>query len=104
MSSLPATRALGSQLGTGSALLRCVQAALGAAGCAGLMIAAVLIPAPPAVLPLLIPVAIGLPMATALNLRPAVSALRQRSRAGQALSALRRDLQRLPETEHPLGR
>ena len=54
-------------------------------------------------LPLLVLVAIGLPMTTALELRPALCALRHRFRHGRALAALRHDLQRLPETRHPLG-
>ena len=87
----------------GRALLRVIHAALGALGCAGLVVAAVLTPAPPTVLPLLVLVAIGLPMTTALELRPALCALRHRFRHGRALAALRHDLQRLPETRHPLG-
>jgi hypothetical protein len=64
--------------------------------CAGLLAAAVLAPAPPIVLPLLILVCIGCPMAAAYDLPVAIAVLR-------ADAALRRNLAALPETPHPHG-
>jgi hypothetical protein len=103
MSPAPPAAHPATQLSAAQALFRCIHAALGAIGCAGLITAAVLAPAPPAVLPLLVLVSIGVPMTTALELRPAAAALRSRSVRNRAVAALRHDLQQLPETEHPLG-
>src|SRR4051812_9768941 len=91
MSSLPPSRR--------HAVLLLAYATLTALICAGLVGAAALVPAPAAVLPLVIVVAIGLPMVAACELPAALTALR----AEGALGQLRRALDRLPETEHPLG-
>jgi hypothetical protein len=85
-----------------------VLAALTCVACAGLMIAAMLAPAPPAVVPLAVVVCIGCPIAMAWPVPGSVSILRasRRLRAGEnerALKALRQHLSRLPEREHPLG-
>jgi hypothetical protein len=62
----------------------------------GLFGAAALVPAPPAVLPLLAVVCIGGPMLAAWELRASLTVLR-------AVAAMRRSLDKLPETRHPLG-
>jgi len=97
------------------AILRCVFAALTALMCAGLLSAAALVPAPPAVLPFLVVICIGCPMAAAFELPSAIAGLRgmrdggdHRPRRGsgldaRAIAALRRQLDQLPETRHPLG-
>jgi peptidoglycan/LPS O-acetylase OafA/YrhL len=81
------------------AWLQILFAAVTALGCAGLLTAAALAPAPPAVLPLVILTCIGFPMAAASELPPAIAELR----ADRSLDRLRRSLDRLPEVEHPLG-
>jgi hypothetical protein len=87
------------------ASLVCLTAALTALLCAGVLAAAVLVPAPPAVVPVLVLFCICCPMLAALELPRAVAALRRRGAAAEvlALDQLRRGLDRLPETEHPLG-
>ena len=73
--------------------------------------AAVLLHPPAVVLPLIILVGIGCPLAAGCELPKAVTALREaraarrerREAEGKALAALRRDLALLPETHHPLG-
>jgi len=72
--------------------------------CAALLAGAALAQAPPPALVLIIPICVTLPMLAAWRATMAVA-----SRGGPppinraALSALRRDLERLPETHHPLG-
>lgn len=67
---------------------------------AGLFTAAALVPAPPAVLPLVFAVCIGAPMITARELR----LVRKRAPLdSHALDRLRAHLDKLPETQHPLG-
>ena len=65
--------------------------------CAALLVAAVLVPAPVAVLPFVIAACLGCPMAAAYELARAVAAMREPQ------LELRRELDRLPETPHPLG-
>lgn len=64
---------------------------------AALLIAAVLVPAPIAVLPFVIAACLGCPMAATYQLARAVEAVREPQ------LELRRELDRLPETPHPLG-
>jgi hypothetical protein len=89
------------------ALVVCAFVALIAVICAGIVGAAVLVPAPPAVLPLLVLVCIGCPMAAACELPAAIAALRRAWRpsahGARALRTLRRELDTLPEARHPLG-
>ena len=89
------------------AIVHCVFVALIAAMCAGLLTAAALVPAPPAVLPLIVVVCIGCPMVAACELPSALAGLRtarpKRAVDTRALAALRRQLDSLPETQHPLG-
>ena len=79
------------------AIHACVSVTVTALVCAGLLAAAALVPAPPLVLVLVIVVCIGCPMAAAYELARAVPALRDPA------AELRRQLDSLPETEHPLG-
>ena len=97
--------------------MACLLAALTALLCAGLLGAAALVPAPPAVLPLVMAVCIGCPMGAAWELPISISVLRVaygdlRSRASDeaedplepwALDELLSRLEELPETDHPLG-
>jgi hypothetical protein len=93
----------------------CAVAAVAAIIGGGLLCAAILVPAPPAVLPLLGLVCVGLPMLAAWELARTHAALGgilralRRGRRGRplderALNDLRRALERLPETAHPLDR
>jgi hypothetical protein len=63
----------------------------------GLVVAAALVTPPVAVLPVLAVACIGAPMAGAFEVGRALSAAREPH------DRLRRDLDRLPETQHPLG-
>jgi hypothetical protein len=82
------------------ALLTRLVCALAVATSAGLFTAAALVPAPPVVLPLVVAVCIGFPMLAAWEL----SATRGRAPLdSRALARLRRHLDELPETRHPLG-
>jgi hypothetical protein len=89
------------------AILVCVFAAVTALMCAALLTAAALAPAPAAALPILALVGVGCPMAAGTELPAAIRVLRLR-RVPSALDpreveALRRELDQLPETRHPLG-
>jgi hypothetical protein len=72
-----------------------------------LFTAAALVPAPPAVLPLVLAVCIGGPMLAAWELRSTTTTRGRRRGRDQidshALTQLRRQLEALPETQHPLG-
>jgi hypothetical protein len=79
----------------------CCLAAVVVAAAVGLLLAAALVPAPAAVLPLVVLVGVGMPMVVAYELPPAVASLRAHRRL---VAAMRRDLARLPETAHPFDR
>jgi hypothetical protein len=70
-----------------------------------LFTAAALVPAPPAVLPLVLAVCIGGPMLAAWELRSTTAMRRRAPNAPDpdAVARLRRQLEALPETQHPLG-
>jgi hypothetical protein len=68
-----------------------------------LCMAAILAPAPSAVVPLVALIAIGAPLFAGWDAPIAIAYLRSRRSAGRAMSALRRALAQLPETEHPRG-
>jgi hypothetical protein len=89
------------------AIAVCAFVALTALMCAGLLSAAALVPAPAVILPLLVVICIGCPMVAACELPGALAVLRRPRRAHaidpRALDTLRRQLESLPETEHPLG-
>jgi hypothetical protein len=91
------------------ALLTGVFVALTAVICAGLMTAAVLVPAPAVVLPLIVATCIGCPMLAALQVPALATAWRAARASGWApearlLADMRRYLRQLPETQHPLDR
>jgi hypothetical protein len=90
------------------ALATCVFAALTGLVCAGLLSAAALVPAPAPVLPFIVAVCVGYPMLAALQSSSSLAVLRQRLPRRRldrrALLELRRQLDRLPETGHPLDR
>jgi hypothetical protein len=92
----------------GQAVATCAFMALTALACAGLLSAAALVPAPPAVLPLIVTVCVVLPMVVACDSASALAVLRnrwlRRRRHERALGELRRELDLLPETGHPLDR
>jgi hypothetical protein len=89
------------------AILICVIVSLTALACTALLSAAVLVPAPPVALPLVVATCIGGPMLAALELPVSIAVLRagraaRRPRDARLLADTRRDLRQLPETEHPL--
>ena len=84
------------------AVLGCVFVAFVSLMCVGVLTAAALVPAPAMVQPFVVVVCVGLAMAAASELPEAIAALR-RSPVPLKLEALRRQLDALPETEHPLG-
>jgi hypothetical protein len=87
------------------AILACVFVALSTLTCAGLVSAAVLVPAPPVVVPFLVIACIGCPMGAALELPASIAVLRAARRLrgdARLLDELRRHLRQLPETQHPL--
>jgi hypothetical protein len=73
--------------------------------CTAVCAAAVLMPAPAGVLPLIALVCVGCPMLAGWELANVVAASpsRRARREARALADLRRGLARLPEVEHPLG-
>jgi len=75
-----------------------LTALISAAVCVG----AILAPAPAVAIPLVVAICIGCPMFGGWEVPNALAALRA-NRAGKAMARLRRSLDRLPETEHPLG-
>ena len=87
------------------AIATCVFCVVTALACAALMSAAALVPAPPAVLPGIALVCIGAPMLAAFDLLASLAVLRASSPRDdkEALSELRRVLDQIPETRHPLG-
>lgn len=83
----------------------CITAALVVLMGTGLCSAAILVPAPAAVVPFVAVCCVGLPILAGWRVPVAVDALRNRPKqlTERSLAALRRELARLPETEHPLG-
>jgi hypothetical protein len=69
-----------------------------------LLAAAILAPAPEAVVPFVVIVSIGCPVLASWQIPHVIATLRTRRFATRALSQLHRGLAQLPETEHPLGR
>jgi uncharacterized membrane protein YbhN (UPF0104 family) len=88
------------------ALVVCAFVAFTAFVCAALLSAAALAPAPTPVLPLVVVVCIGCPMAAAYELPAAIAGLRRGRRRRPLdlgeVDRLRRQLEALPETHHPL--
>jgi hypothetical protein len=85
------------------AILVCVSAALVVLMGAGLCSAAILVPAPAAVAPFVATCCVALPILAAWRLPTAIASLRARRPSELSLAALRRELDELPETEHPFG-
>lgn len=69
-----------------------------------LLTAAILTPAPEAVVPFVVIISIGCPMLASWQIPPVVGSLRAKRFATRALTQMHRGLAQLPETEHPLGR
>jgi hypothetical protein len=87
------------------ATLVCAFVAAAGGACAVLVGAAALVPAPAVVLPLIGAICVGCPFIVRNELRASISALRDptlRPLRRRHLLRLRRELDRLPETEHPL--
>jgi hypothetical protein len=88
------------------ALLGCCFSALAGIACAALLGAATLVPAPPAALPLIGFVCVCCPLAVGDELLVSIAVLRDRRIAPlgtRHAQRLRRQLDELPETQHPLG-
>jgi hypothetical protein len=90
-------------------LFLCATLALTVLACAGLLLAAALVPAPPVVVPFVVVVCIAFPMAASWELRPLLTMLRanggltRRRRNARLLAEMRAYLEELPETPHPHG-
>ena len=93
-------------------MARCALSALIPPVCAVMLTAAVAAPAPPAALPLIVLVCVGYLMVAALELPVALAVLgatRSESRIRRRLArraevrGMLKELERLPETRHPLG-
>ena len=77
----------------------------------GVLTAAALVPAPPAVLPFVVLVCVGYPMLAALDVPVSIAVLRATGGVARrrdpldalAFEELRRRIDDLPETQHPLG-
>jgi len=89
-------------------LLVCAAVALTVIVCGGLLTAAALVPAPTVVLPFVVVSCVGLPTIASLELRRSLVRLRSGARPwrrgsdAQLLAEMRRYLEQLPETPHPL--
>lgn len=89
------------------AVFTCVACAITVLVCAALMTAAALVPAPHVVIPAAALVCICLPIIAAVDVLASIAVVRA-SRADvldrkRAVSEMRRRLDSLPETRHPLG-
>jgi hypothetical protein len=84
-------------------VLRAVYVALMLLCVGGLVAAAVLVPAPAPALPVVVVLAIGMPMVAASELSFVIAGLQHAAHGGRAVAGLRRELDALPETRHPLG-
>jgi len=76
--------------------------------CGGLLTAAALVPAPTVVLPFIVVSCVGLPTIASLELRRSLlrsgAARWRRGSDAKLLAEMRRYLEQLPETTHPLDR
>ncbi len=80
-----------------------IAALLTALFSAGVCAAAILVPAPAAAVPVIALVCVGCPIFAMWEAPVALASLRADRGGGRALASLRRGLEQLPETEHPLG-
>ena len=88
------------------ALLTCLLGGMSALTSAALLVAAAELSAPPVALAFTVLTCVAFPMAAAYELRAAIDGLRDRGLVilpRRELARLRRELDRLPETHHPLG-
>lgn len=85
------------------AALTLVAAAVTALMSAGLSAAAIVAPAPTAVVPLVVVISVGCPIFAVWEVPGAIASMRAEREGDKALAMLRRSLAQLPETEHPLG-
>jgi hypothetical protein len=69
----------------------------------GICVAAIVARAPAGVAPLVAAVCVGGPLFAGWDAPTVVATLRAERARGKAVAALRRGLENLPETEHPLG-
>ena len=79
-------------------LIAAITVAVSLATC----VAAMLVPAPAAAVPLVAVVCVGCPLFASWEVPLAIASLRA-NRADAALASLRESLDQLPEVEHPLG-
>src|SRR5690349_17687498 len=88
------------------AIFNCVACVITALVCAALVSLAALEPAPPGVIPVIALICVGAPIIAAFDVLASLAVLRA-SRPDtldrRAIGELRRKLDRLPETRHPLG-
>jgi hypothetical protein len=70
---------------------------------AGICAAAILAPAPAAAVPLIVLLCVGCPIFAMWEAPLALAVLRADRDSGRAVVKLRKSLDQLPETEHPLG-
>jgi hypothetical protein len=92
----------------GQVLLVCAAVVVTVIVCGGLLTAAALVPAPTVALPFVVVSCVGLPTIASLELRRSLLGLRsgggrwRRGTDAQLLAEMRRYLEQLPETPHPL--
>jgi hypothetical protein len=89
------------------AIVVCLFVALTCILCAGLVSAAIIVPAPLGALPIIVAACIGCPMVAAWELSVSIAVLRTgradgRARDARLLADMRHYLQQLPEAQHPL--
>lgn len=87
----------------GQALLILIVAMMTALVCMGICAAAILVPAPPAVVPLVVASCVGAPLFAGWEAPFALASVRADRSRRKALTRLRSSLDRLPEVEHPHG-
>jgi hypothetical protein len=80
-----------------------IVAAMTALMCMAVCAAAILVPAPPAVVPLVVASCVGAPLFAGWEAPIALASVRADRSHRKALARLRRSLDRLPEVEHPHG-
>ena len=80
-----------------------IAAAATALMSAGLCAAAIVAPAPPPVVPLVVLVSVGCPVFAVWEVPGAMASVLAERESRRALATLRRTLAQIPETEHPLG-
>jgi hypothetical protein len=87
----------------GQARLILIVAVMTALVCMGVCAAAILVPAPAGVVPLVVTSCIGAPLFAGWEAPGALASVRADRSRRKALTRLRRSLDRLPEVEHPHG-